>query len=232
VNIASPSISEALESFLKEQKLRLSLKTYAKYEDVVRLLTSSLDGYAHQSLAEDERKSWEKRWQQDELANSFANSFGPEKIPENIPEFLGYFMVKKVLAGQELLKASATVTRKLLVWLKDKDLIEEAGVDDALAIVDELGPDLPKAEELSYILGTLCLEPPSGRLLEEWEDDYPTIEKIEPGKIWFRGESTVGPVVVPKRATDIAKVGWNVSAVYVVRTGEGWRMSEVGNVYP
>ena len=40
--------------------------------------------------------------------------FGPEKIAENLGEFLDYFMVRKVIAGQELLKASGTVTGKLL----------------------------------------------------------------------------------------------------------------------
>jgi hypothetical protein len=34
------------------------------------------------------------------------------RTPAHLGEFRGYFMVRKVIAGQELLKASGTVTRQ------------------------------------------------------------------------------------------------------------------------
>ena len=48
-----------------------------------------------------------KRWQKafdagDEEA--FCHLFGPEEIPPHLGEFLGYFMVRKVIAGQEAAK--------------------------------------------------------------------------------------------------------------------------------
>lgn len=232
---ANPTINQALEAFLGEQKQRLATKTYAKYEAVIHLLGDCLDSYGHLSLSAREGKVWHKAFMQDEEAGAFCNMFGPDKIPENVGEFLGYFMIRKVMAGQDLLKASGTVVRKLLKWLRAEDLIEAADAQDGLEIVDDIGPDLAISDEFSFRLGSLCLEQPTGRVLEEWEDAYAGIAKVEQGKIWFSNHSAsevVGPVLVSKETSDIAKVGWDVSAVYLVRTGKGWHMSGVGTVYP
>lgn len=230
------TIQEVFQSFLSEQQTRLAPSTFARYKDVIELFAHSLNSYAYQSLQEAERKAWEKRWEADKEAGSFCNTFGPDKIPENIAEFLGYFLIRKVSAGQDLLKASGTVMRKLLKWLEENNLVHSDSIGEAEELVDDIGPELPKAEKLSMILGQLCLEPPQGRLLEEWEGGYAVIEKIEPGRLWFRddfgGDEVVGPVIVSKGATEVAKVGWSISALYLVRTSRGWRMAEVGNVYP
>jgi hypothetical protein len=37
---------------------------------------------------------------------SFATSFGPEHILSSIDEFLGYFLVRKVIAGKALLRTA------------------------------------------------------------------------------------------------------------------------------
>lgn len=231
-----PNINETLDSFLAEQRRRLAPRTYVNYEDVIRLFAHSMDGYAYQSLSKSERKIWEKAFNEDEEAGSFCNTFGPDKIPENVSEFLGYFMIRKVFASEELLKASGTVIRKLLKWLKAHDLIEDAETQHGLEVAGDLGRDISKAGKLSLLLGELCVVPVTQRVLEEWEDDYASIAKVEPGKLWFRagfsGAEVVGPIAVPKGASAIAQEGWDVSAVRLVRTSKGWRMSEVGNVYP
>ena len=41
------TIDETLDRFLADQRERLSEKTFRRYEDVVRLLRHSLDGYAY-----------------------------------------------------------------------------------------------------------------------------------------------------------------------------------------
>ncbi len=80
-----------------------------------------------------------KRWQKafdagDEEA--FCHLFGPDEIPPHLGEFLGYFMVRKVSAGQELLKAAGTVTGKLARWLEQQAYIES---DAAEVAVDARG---------------------------------------------------------------------------------------------
>jgi hypothetical protein len=118
------TINDALEAFLAEQRGRLAAKTLRRYEDVVWLLRECLDGYGHSSLSADERRRWEKTFEGGE--DAFCRLFGPEKIPAHIDEFLDWFMVRKVMASQELLKASGTVTGKLVRWLAERGYVETA----------------------------------------------------------------------------------------------------------
>ena len=101
------TIDEVLDRFLAEQREHLSDKTFHRYDEVVQLLRHSLDGYAYSSLDDRERRRWEAEFESRE-DGAFCRLFGPEKIPEHVGAFLGYFMVRKVFAGQELLKASGT----------------------------------------------------------------------------------------------------------------------------
>ncbi len=76
-----------------------------------RLLRHSLDSHGYISLSDPEAKRVNAAYDAgDEQA--FCHQFGPEKIPEHLSEFLGYFMVRKVMAGQELLKTAGAVTGK------------------------------------------------------------------------------------------------------------------------
>jgi len=43
----------------------------------------------------------------------FCDIFGPEHILSSIDEFLGYFMVRKVIAGKALLRTAGTTTKRL-----------------------------------------------------------------------------------------------------------------------
>ena len=97
------TIDEVLLQFLAEQRERLSARTYRRYEEVDQgLLQDCLDGYAYQSLDEEERRRWEEEFEDRRTVPSAACS---AEVAENLGEFLDYFMVRKVIAGQELLKA-------------------------------------------------------------------------------------------------------------------------------
>jgi hypothetical protein len=117
------TINDALEAFLAEQRGRLAAKTLRRYEDVVWLLRECLDRYGHGSLSAGERRRWEKTFEGGE-EDAFCRLFGPEKIPAHVDEFLDWFMVCKVMAGQDLLKASGTVTDKLVRWLAGHGYID------------------------------------------------------------------------------------------------------------
>lgn len=235
MEVARPTINEALAEFLAEQRERLSASTFRKYDDVVGLLRHSLDGYGHQWLSDGERAFWEKQWREVDESGSYCNTFGPEKIPENLGEFLGYFMVRKVMAGKDLLRAAGTVTKRLASWLEAKGYISPEDAAEARDRGAEAGRDLPRAEELSELLYRASQDLPPEPILEEWEDDYPTISRVERGKLWFQGlgsDQEVGPVNVPPRASELAQVGWSVSALLLGRTRRGWRILELGKVYP
>lgn len=71
----------------------------------------------------------------------------------------------------------------------------------------------------------------------EWVDqveDYFNVDKVEPGKLYLSAfkKSTDGIIVVsvPKKITDICKVGWDLS-LSLGKTSEGWKIIESKGVY-
>ena len=116
---ANPTISEVLATYLADEKACLAEKTCGLYADVIELLQHSLNGYAANSLDKDEYELWEELFNADgDRHREFCEIFGPEHILPHMGEFLSYFMVCKVMAGQDLLRASGTVTKKLTKWLE------------------------------------------------------------------------------------------------------------------
>jgi len=229
---AAMTIDEAFEAFLAEQRKRLSPKTLRNYEDVVSLLRSSLNGYAYQSLDSLEEKRWRKAFDAGD-EEEFTRLFGPEKIIENLDEFLGYFMVRKVMAGQELLRAAGTVTKKLASWLHEQGYISEDERADAVERGGDAARELPRADRLGELLhDEMAKTPPfdpEDVPGQDWVEDFLAIERIEPGALWFEGG--IGPVRVSKKASDLAHVGWGVNVVLARLRGE-WRIVELGFVYP
>ena len=127
--IANPTIAEVLAQFLADQRARLAPRTFAQYEQVVDLLMRSLDSYAYQSLDKADAKLFDRLYHAEGNEHrEYCEIFGPAHILPNIGEFLGYFMVRKVIAGKDLLRAAGTVMKKLAEWLADKGY---AGVEDA-----------------------------------------------------------------------------------------------------
>ena len=226
------SIDAVLARFLAEQRERLSPRTFRKYEEVVGLLRHCLEGDAYQSLDDDERRRWEAEFEAHE-EGAFCRLFGPEKIPQNLGEFLDYFMVRKVIAGQELLKASGTVTAKLVRWLAERGYIEVESAADASDRAREASRDLPLADRLGMLLHDVTDRAPAvdpdAVADEDWVEDYLAITDVEQGKIWFEGG--VGPIAVPREASDLARPGWSVFVI-AARMRTRWHLLEVGVVYP
>ena len=108
---AHPTIAEVLAQFLADQRERLAAKTFAQYESVIELLEHSLNGYAYQSLDKSDTKLFERLFNAEgDKHREFCEIFGPEHILPNVGEFLNYFMIRKVIAGKDLLRAAGTVT--------------------------------------------------------------------------------------------------------------------------
>ena len=115
------TISEVLAEYLRAEKRRLAPKTHARYTEVIALFTHSLNSYAANSLSQFERARFDKA--EGEQHREFCDIFGPEHILENVGEFLNYFMVSKVMAGADTLRASGTVMKKLAKWLAEHDYV-------------------------------------------------------------------------------------------------------------
>lgn len=225
-----PNIDTVLVEFLAEQEQRLAPRTYRNYADVVSLLRHCLNSYGHQNLDDAERSRFDDAYDTDDEA--FVHLFGPEKITDNLGEFLGYFMVRKVMAGEELLRAAGTVTKKLAKWLGERAYLDPYGVDIAVDRGSAALRDLPRAEKLSRLLHEqACRTSINVHELsdDDYIEDYLMIERVEPGAIFFDGG--IGPITVTTAASDNAEAGWSVSIV-LGRVGSSWQVIGVGNVYP
>jgi len=113
---AEATIDDVLTEFLAAQEQRLAARTFANYLAVVDLLRHCLNGYGHQYLDDDERVRFEQAFEGGD-EEAFVHLFGPDKIADVLGEFLDYFMVRKVMGGEELLRAAGTVTKKLGKWM-------------------------------------------------------------------------------------------------------------------
>jgi len=134
---------------------------------------------------------------------------------------------------QELLKAAGTVTAKLVRWLAERDYIDCDSAKDAGDRAREASRDLPMADRLGMLLHDLTDQAPAidpdAATDADWVEDYLAITDVEPGKLWFEGG--VGPIAVPREASDLARPGWS-SFLTAARTGGRWRLLEIGVVYP
>ena len=222
------SIDSALTEFLADQRGRLSDRTFHRYEEVVQLLRHSLDRYAYSSLNNNERQRCEKEFETNE-EGAFCRLFGPEKIPPHFGEFLDYFLVRKVIAGQELLKASGTVTGKLARWLAERGYIDQDAAEDASDRARDAARDLPTADRLGMLLHDVTDRAPDIDPDQVADEDYLEITDVEPGKIWF--ERGVGPITVPRKASDLARPGWS-AFITAANVAGRWHLLEVGPVYP
>lgn len=250
VQSADPAIEQILEEFLAEQRTRLKPRTFSDYESVIDLLEHHLNGYGYESLSKAERSLFEKHFNAEGKEHrEFCQLFGPEKIPENLGGFLGYFMIRKVMAGADFKRAAGTVMKKLSKWLMAKGYISaEAGQEGAERAADAT-KELPNAERAAQLLRDAArrLVFPGGPLNpaidpddladEDYMDfDHYPIAKVEPGSLWLENpesheDSPLGPIHVPKKATELLKDGWEISCALGRIKGK-WRIIEMANVYP
>jgi hypothetical protein len=228
-----PTISKVLAEYLRAEKGRLSPKTHARYIEVIALFTHSLNGYAANSLSPFERARFDKLFNAEgEQHREFCDFFGPEHILENVGEFLNYFMVSKVMAGADTLRASGTVMKKLAKWLAEHNYVR---IEDA-ALAIEQGADaarnLPTAEKLAALLHDLTAgrhEPRNSDIEGRF-----SITKIEPGRIWLQDDDDgkdYGPILLAEQATKLCRVGWIISGA-VRKSGNRCVLVEAFQVYP
>ena len=237
--LANPTIEQVLDEFLADQHKRLRPRTLKLYEDVIGLLKSCFNSYAYQSLAKAESALFEKHFDAEgEQHREFCQIFGPDKILENLGEFLGYFMIRKIIAGTELMRAAGSVTGKLSKWLTKSGYVSQSEAKEAAQESVKASRDLPKAERAARLIyestERLPIDPN-----EIHEDDYIdfdhfVVSRIEPGKIWLEPSyeaGLFGPISVPKKATELLREGWEISCALGLSRRKWW-IVEMGSVYP
>ena len=170
----------------------------------------------------------------------FCQLFGPEKIIGNLGSFLRHFMAHKVMVGEEFKRAAGTVAKKLSMWLMKKEYVSGNLAREGVEEIAEVAQDLPNAERAAQLLrdavNRLTADPNDFEDEDYMEFDHYAIAKVEAGKLWFEffeggGRSALGPIPVPKNATELLQKGWEISCA-LGRTRGKWHLIEVANVYP
>jgi hypothetical protein len=238
-HIAQPNIEQVLEQFLDDQANRLKPRTLACYRGVVELLQHHLDGYGYESLGKEESSFFDHHF---EVAGShqrsFCQLFGADKITENLGGFLGYFMIRKVVAGEELKRAAGTVSKKLAGWLEQRGLVDAASAREAAERGSDAARDLPRAERAAMLLADHVAGLDVDIVALE-DDDYVdfeqfTVANVEPGRVWLSSWSDgedYGPLPIPEAASQLIEDGWEISCA-LGRVRGRWQLVQVGNLYP
>jgi len=237
--IANPTIEQVFAEFLTEQGKRLKPKTLSKYRSIVSLLRHHLNSYGYEGLPDKEAALFDRLYNaKGSEHKEFCELFGPDKIVGNLSFFLNYFMVRKVMAGAETKRAAGTVTKQFCKWLAEKGHIKSAEAAEGSEAGADAARSLPAAERAAEILADAedtSFAPDDLPDKDYMEFDHYTIAKIEPGKLWLEGmlsdESTIGPISVPRKATELLQEGWDISCALARIRGK-WRLVEVANVYP
>lgn len=229
---ASPNVEDVFEAFLDEQRKRLKPRTFRRYKDVIGLFHHYLNAYGHQELVSGAELTLYERLfiRQNE---EFCSIFGPEKIVDGLSTFLNYFMIRKVMASEALLRSAGTVTKKLVRWLLENEYIRREKAGEAMVLASEASKELPAAERLARLLYDYT----QGHVPHYWTaelDDYFVVRAVEPGVLFLSGltaDTGTVEVNVPKEITDHCKEGWQINLL-LVKTRNGWCILETGNVYP
>jgi len=219
------TIDQLFEGFLADQEARLSPKTYDKYEGIIHPYRSYLERYWPGHSGKDYDAITKAK-------GTYCGTFGAEDITPGFSEFLGYFMPRKVIAGNETMKAAGTVIKKLARWLVEKGYTEDD--ESTRELVGTTARDLPASQKLLDRLDDWLAENAPEDRGREVEGHF-WIKRVEPGRIWLESilsrEREIGPIPVPEKITRACKVGWDVGGV-VGETAQGWRLVEVWNISP
>lgn len=144
------SIDTILDQFLQEQSKRLKQRTLRDYEDVISLFQDYLNHYAYQFLRDNEREKFEEQFDEDN--DCFTKMFDHDKLePSVISEFLDYFIIRKVMSGEEFMKIAVRVMKKLTKWLYESDYVDQDTYNEFIDYFED-AKDLPNVEKLAELI--------------------------------------------------------------------------------
>lgn len=227
------NLKKILADFLADQDQRLSKRTYSDYSDVISLFEDYLNSYAYMYLPEEEQDDFEEKAIYGEESYCEMYSIDMLSIIE-IDNFMCDFMIRKVMAEKYLMKKTATVMRRFSKWLKNNEYIDDEKLEIFYSTINEKKDDLPKAAELSDLIYDESIKNEFNKYNSYVEGNY-VIIKIKPSKLWVRdymeGGDEIGPVVVPKKITDLAAKDFYVY-LELGKKGDKYYIVNSGNVYP
>lgn len=229
-----PTIDHALQRFLQlEQEQHPD-----EFEDadlVVDNLRSYLDGYGYQYVEggpDDEDEDFdEDDYDYDDREDDFAAAHEATVLPTAMAEFLYLWNIRTFMGSADDARATGVIVARLMELLATEGWADRTEATRAAALSRIAAEELPRAKQLAERLYDVAQATPAARReeVEDDVDDFLTIARIEPGRLWFAGD--IGPIEVPEEASELAQVGWWVNLAAERRAGT-WVITETGFVYP
>lgn len=218
-------ILESVKSFLEEISGKHSDKTVQKYDTVLDLFSDYLLSYGEISYKEDKGGEFILTADTKELEFGHAGSF------------LDWFLIRKVMGPQWIMKSAPNIIKRYFEWLDHKELLAEGVMTEVAEITRQASKDLPRVEKAADLLFKLCDEN-SGRFVdvefgdEDYMEGYGEVTGIIEDKLHldYEGEK-IAPIQITKEIAKHLGKGDTVNLA-VGRKGKRWFPLEVGNVYP
>jgi hypothetical protein len=227
-----PTIDHALQRFLEREREQHP-DEMDDLELVVDNLRSYLDSYGYQ-YADDDPDDEDDDFDEDDYdedEDDFGLTHDAEMLPVATPEFLYSWYIRKFIGTADDARAAGVAVARLMELLAEEGWADRREANAAAELSRLAADELPRAKELSSLLYDVAAATPPARAddIDDDIDDFLTIARIEPGRLWFSED--VGPVEVPEEASRLAQVGWWVNLA-AQRRGDAWFITETGYVYP
>jgi len=229
--IADSTIKSVLQQYLDDCNASKKVGK-ATREEAIDLFMDSLNGYAYQSLSKEETKIFEHYFElEDDGHKEFCQVFGADKILENIGEFVGYFLIRKVMASATFLGKAAKEIEQLCYWLEKNKFVNSEDAREGASRAATAARVLPRSEKAAQLLCAAAQQYYDiAKVVEEGTMD---ITKVSSDSIWLCpiGGKEVGPIFLPQQITKLLEVGWEINCALAKHRSK-WLIVEVGNIYP
>ncbi len=121
---ADVNLHQLFSSYLQEQRERLSGNYFLHYQAAVGLFESCCDGYGYLSIEKEREGALEKAQKDSGAEITFCEFFGAEVLSFTLfAEFVGYFLPRKVCAGDDTLRKYAQSIVHLYKWCCERGYI-------------------------------------------------------------------------------------------------------------
>ena len=106
-------------------------------------------------------------------------------------------MIRKMMAGEDLLRASGTVTKKLAKWLAARGYVAPDEAGEAVERGADAARDLPRAEKLATLLYAFTSDRYDPR--DSDIEGMFQITRVEPGRVWLEAHDDRRVLAPPAR---------------------------------
>jgi len=212
--MTTTTIRQALAAFLADTRARVSVSTARRYEFGIDLFEESMDGYGLLGDRDDSRL--------------FCDATGAGRIPGEVDEFFSWYLVRKVSAPMDDLKACGTAVKQLATWLGERGHLDQVAAKSMKAAAAQGARAFVRSQELREVLEELS----QVHTDEKTEEGHFDIKRIEDCALIISpmhgGELRL---VLPEWALELSEPGWTFSGV-VGQQGDDYELVEIWNVYP